>query len=329
MTSSLDLIPISEALLSNILTLTAQRDQVSLEYSLLMAMDDILEPSTLIALEWIGDSEHFQVVYEGTATIRPPESILAAAQALSETCQHLGVESGTDWLVMPIVAMTENTRRAMVLGLKKWTDSDIRMARGMLRVYQNFVQLLNDSEKDTLTGLMNRRRLEKHLAELLTTRRNKRRSDDLARRDFLAVLDIDRFKLVNDTYGHLIGDEVLLLFANIMRKSLRDEDRCYRYGGEEFIVLLANISRSNALMVLERLRDNIAKHEFPQVGHITVSIGLTLVENLHLPSGIIEEADRALYYAKAHGRNQVREYQALVQAGEIQVPDISGTVELF
>lgn len=329
MTSSLDLSATSEALLTNIIALTEQRDQLSLEYSLFLALESILEPTALLALEWTGESETFQVVHESESLPRPPESVLVAAHALSGDFRHLGVVEGTDWLVTTIVAMSDNAHRILVLGLREWNESDLRMARGMLQVYRNFVDLLNDSEKDTLTGLMNRRRLEKHLAELLAARRNGRRGDDHLRRDFLAVLDIDRFKVVNDTYGHLIGDEVLLLFANIMRQSLRDEDRCYRYGGEEFIVLLGNISRDNALMVLERLRGNVANHVFPQVGHITVSTGMTMVENQALPSRIIEEADRALYYAKGHGRNQVREYQTLVDAGEIQLQDISGTVELF
>lgn len=329
MTSSLDLSSTSEALLTNIITLTEQRDQLSLEYSLFLALEGILEPTALIALEWTAGDGDSRIVHEKPGIPRPPESVLAMARAASEDFQHLGVVEGADWLVMSIEAMTENARRVLVLGMKAWDKTDMRMARGMLRVYQNFMALLNDSEKDTLTGLMNRRRLEKHLAELLTARRNGRRGDDHLRRDFLAVLDIDRFKTVNDNFGHLIGDEVLLLFANVMRQSLRDEDRCYRYGGEEFIVLLGNIGRDHALMVLERLRINVANHEFPQVGHISVSIGLTLVENQSLPSGIIEEADRALYYAKSHGRNQVREYQALVDAGEARVAEISGTVELF
>jgi diguanylate cyclase (GGDEF)-like protein len=203
------------------------------------------------------------------------------------------------------------------------------MARGMLRVYQNFVRLLNDSEKDTLTGLMNRKRLEKHLVELLASRRQGRRGEDRLSNDFLAVLDIDHFKAVNDNHGHLIGDEVLLVFANVMRRSLRDDDRCYRYGGEEFIVLLRDMDREQANSALERLRGRVSRHAFPQIGHLTVSIGFSLIDDQTIPSRVIEEADRALYYAKSHGRDQVREFQALIQSGEVRMPDTSGTVELF
>jgi diguanylate cyclase (GGDEF)-like protein len=203
------------------------------------------------------------------------------------------------------------------------------MAQGMLRVYQNFLRLLNDSEKDTLTGLMNRRRLEKHLGALLASRHKGRRGDDQRRRDFLAVLDIDHFKRVNDTFGHLFGDEVLLAFANLIRRSLREGDNCYRYGGEEFIILLRELAREQVMSVLERLRGHVANHVFPQAMHITVSIGFTRVGGQQFPAEIVEEADRALYYAKNHGRDQVREFQALSLAGEIEMPEASGSVEMF
>lgn len=329
MNSPTDLSAASNSLMTNVIILTEQRDQLSLEYSLFQSLEDILAPIALLAVEWSGQSSEYQVVHENPTLPRPPESILIAARVPGDDFQHLGIVEGVDWLLLGIDAMTENAQRVLILGSDAWSPGKLRIAWSMLRIFQNFVHVLNDSEKDTLTGLMNRRRLEKHLDELLAARRLRRRDHDLQRQDFLAVLDIDHFKAVNDNYGHLIGDEVLLLFANVIRHSLRDEDRCYRYGGEEFIVVLRDIQRDQALRVLERLRLNVSKNRFPQVGHITVSTGVTLVEHQQLPSQIIEEADRALYYAKSHGRDQVREFQTLVQAGEIEMPDISGSVELF
>jgi len=217
----------------------------------------------------------------------------------------------------------------LVLGKQKWSAVERRMAQGMLRVYQNFVHVLKDSEKDTLTGLMNRRRLEQDLAGRLDASREGRRGKDQLCRDYLAVLDIDHFKAVNDTFGHLIGDEVLLTFANVMRRSLRDGDRCYRYGGEEFVVLLRELRRDQVESVLERLRGHVANHAFPQAMHITVSIGYSRIDGQAFPAEIVEEADRALYYAKSHGRDQVRDFQALQRAGEVDRADATGEVELF
>ncbi len=319
----------SEALLTNIITLTEQRDQHSLEYSLFQALEDILEPQSLLGLEWQEAGGDFLVVHESPRLPRPPHEVLRAARKREQAFEHLGRLEGQDWLCLGIDTMADSPRRQLILGLAEWRQAELRIARGMLRVYQNFMRLLNDSEKDILTGLMNRRRLERHLADLLAASRLGRRDHDRDRRDYLAVLDIDHFKAVNDTHGHLIGDEVLLLFANVLRQTLRDEDRCYRYGGEEFIVLLRDIGREYALTVMERLRRAVSNHAFPQVGHITVSIGLTQIEHQRLPTQVIEEADRALYYAKNHGRDQVREFRALLAAGEIQVSDVSGSVELF
>lgn len=329
MTGTCDKPPCSETLLSNIIALTAQRDQLSLEVSLFQAFEDIFQPVALISLEWPLNSESFQVIHESPRAFSLPDAVTEAARVQTMAVRHLADQDGIDYLLMRIEAMADHAHRVLVLGKKSWSTTDLRMAQGMFRVYQNFVELLNDSEKDTLTGLMNRKRLEKHLSEALSSRQEGRRGNDRLRKDYLAVLDIDHFKTVNDTFGHLIGDEVLLAFANIMRRSLRDGDRCYRYGGEEFIILLRDMRREQVKAVLERLRGHVANHVFPQAMHITVSIGFSQIEGQQFPSEIVEEADRALYYAKNHGRDQVRDFQALLKAGEIDMPEASGSVELF
>ena len=329
MTDTADLSSSPEALLTNIIALTEQRDLQSLEYSLFSALHDILEPALLLAAEWTDDSPHYHVVREATRPARPPDSVMAEARTQQEDFRPLGRIDGLDWLVMVIQSLSETAHRVVVLGLADATPAEVRMARGMLRVYQNFVGLLNDSEKDALTGLMNRKRLDKHLSELLSARREGRRGDDYLRRDFLAMVDIDHFKAVNDTHGHLIGDEVLLRISNLLRQSLRDKDGCYRFGGEEFIVLLSDIGREQALMVLERLRNRVAGQEFPSVGHVTISIGLAQIHNQPLPSRIIEEADQALYHAKRQGRDQLQEFQTLSESQQTPTPPAPPSLELF
>ena len=316
-------------LLTNIVSLTEARDQFALEISLFQSLEEILRPQAIQVLEWVGGTGEPNIVYQNTALTPPPESLTSRLLETEPGFRHLGRLDDSDWISMDIEGKTAQDRRILVLGLKDWNHASLDIAKGMVTVYRNFMRLLNDSEKDTLTGLMNRRSLERHLADLLAARQHNRRVQDPGRGDYLAVLDIDHFKSVNDTYGHLIGDEVLLSFSNIMRQSVRSEDRCYRYGGEEFIVLLHDLERDQALRALERLRQNVELHTFPQVGHITVSSGFTRVEHQQVPPQIIEEADRALYYAKSHGRNQVQDFQALVAAGEISVANHTGSVELF
>jgi diguanylate cyclase (GGDEF)-like protein len=319
----------SEVLLFSIISLTEQRDQLSLEVSLFQACQEIFRPETLAALEWRTDEGSFHVIHENPLSGAIPETVMAAARRMAFDLQHLGDGAGGEYLLLRIEAMAENTHRVLALGKRKWNAAERRMAEGMLRVYQNFVRVLKDSEKDTLTGLMNRRRLEQDLAGRLDASREGRRGKDQLCRDYLAVLDIDHFKAVNDTFGHLIGDEVLLTFANVVRRSLRDGDRCYRYGGEEFVVLLRELRRDQIETVLERLRGQVANHVFPQAMHITVSIGYSRIDGQAFPAEIVEEADRALYYAKNHGRDQVRDFQALLRAGEVDRSDATGSVELF
>ncbi len=144
------------------------------------------------------------------------------------------------------------------------------------------------------------------------------------------VLDIDHFKRVNDTYGHLIGDEVLLLVARLMRSCFRYSDQLYRFGGEEFVILMRCDGDADALRVLERLRGIFESHRFPQVGHITVSIGVTQVFHNDIPSEAFGRADEAVYHAKSHGRNQVQSYQQLVAQGALVAQVKEGmVVDLF
>ena len=203
--------------------------------------------------------------------------------------------------------------------------SDRDWLSDLFQVYSNVVSLLDYGEKDTLTELLNRKTFDvsfiKAAAGLdaapFKMLAAERRQSAEARGAWLAVLDIDHFKKVNDTYGHLIGDEVLLLVARIMRSCFRYSDQLYRFGGEEFVVLMRCDGEADALCVLERLRTTIAQYRFPQVGTITASIGVTQVFHNDIPSQAFGRADEAVYYAKSHGRNQVHSYQQLVAQGEL------------
>jgi len=214
---------------------------------------------------------------------------------------------------------------------------DQRMVLSILRIYRNFQGLLDYSERDTLTGLLNRKTFDESFlkfaadptAAVVCGEVLGRRGASPRCSYWLGVIDIDHFKRVNDGFGHLIGDEVLLLLSRLMRGSFRFDDRLYRFGGEEFVVLMRCVDAAAAALALERLRSNVERHEFPQVGHITVSIGFTEVSPTDTPSGAFERADKAVYFAKGHGRNQVRDHTALVAAGELDDAAKVGDVELF
>ena len=200
---------------------------------------------------------------------------------------------------------------------------------GIFQVYRNYQNLLDYSERDALTGLLNRKTFEEHFARSVA---QEAESEDPEVTDqpqqWLAVVDIDHFKQVNDEYGHLYGDEVLILVANLLRSSFRSNDRVFRFGGEEFVVLLRSSTLGDARQAFERFRANVAEHMFPQIGGITVSIGFTST-NGGAPVEILGRADQALYFAKSNGRDQVRFYDELLESGALHAKIAHGEIELF
>jgi len=146
---------------------------------------------------------------------------------------------------------------------------------------------------------------------------------------WLAVMDIDYFKRVNDKFGHLYGDEVLLLLSRNMQRIFRQHDKLFRFGGEEFVVVLDRTSLENAKNVLERFRLAIEQYDFPQVGQVTISIGFVRLDKAEVPSSIVGRADQALYHAKQHGRNQVVFYEDLISEGDLKEEHYSDDLELF
>jgi len=207
-------------------------------------------------------------------------------------------------------------------------EPDLQRMLILSRIYYNCASHIGIQHTDALTGLKNRQALSDRLSRIL---KNKRRAKDLSNMNLpcICMLDIDFFKRVNDEFGHLYGDEVLLLFSGLMKKIFRENDFLCRYGGEEFVILLDSSLELETRLALERFREAIDTYLFPQVGHVTVSIGFVHMNMGELPSSLIDKADKALYYAKEHGRNQVCSYQMLQENSLIEESETKIEVELF
>ena len=202
----------------------------------------------------------------------------------------------------------------------------------LLRVYGNQMFLLSHGQLDPLTGLYNRQSFYERIRRVAREADQYRRASDGAalRGNCFALFDIDNFKEVNDRFGHLYGDEVLLLLARLMLRSFRREDLLFRYGGEEFAAVLVNVDLAAAERLLERFRTAVETYQFPQLEPKTVSIGVTALEMQRGIDRVVMCADSALYYAKKHGRNRVCCYERLVAQGELRpVAVAEGDIELF
>jgi diguanylate cyclase (GGDEF)-like protein len=155
------------------------------------------------------------------------------------------------------------------------------------------------SATDPLTQLFNRMKMNQIIEAEMS--RSIRYESPLS----LIIIDLDKFKQVNDVYGHLVGDQVLELSAKILRATVRQSDSVARWGGEEFMVLCPESDLEAACQVAEKLRVAIENTVFPVVGNVTGSFGVASFSRHESMNSVIEKADQALYRAKHEGRNQV------------------------
>ncbi|WP_092762076.1 GGDEF domain-containing protein [Rhodoferax sp. OV413] len=332
-------------ILQHLVDITGHRDHSRLELSVVSALRQLMDIRRVRKLEF---STH-----NGETSVRPM-LLLDEGQVLAES-EHAGPEHGEPLSAYPelldcIEENTNSTQRIADDGVvtlwlpvrldqkvvscieitndKAYSAQTIEVIHGIIEVYRNYQSLLDYSERDALTGLFNRKTFDEQFARYArgSTPPGERRGADT---QWLAVVDIDHFKQVNDRFGHVYGDEVLILVANLLRSSFRANDRIFRFGGEEFVVLLRSADLDSARSIFERFRQNIEEYDFPQVGRVTVSVGFTGTSQ-GAPVEILGHADQALYYAKQHGRNQVCFYEELMSSGALQVADVAhNDVELF
>lgn len=154
---------------------------------------------------------------------------------------------------------------------------------------------------DPLTKAFNRHALQKHFTELLS-------KDRFSHQMFILMIDIDNFKAINDKYGHIAGDKVLIFVSKLLKKALRDGDRLYRFGGEEFVILLNRTDLEGATLVANRLlnlcRQNKPLYQNEQIS-VTLSVGLTPIRDDDTMETLIHRSDVALYRAKKTGKDRL------------------------
>ncbi|MEO8152231.1 MAG: GGDEF domain-containing protein [Rhizobacter sp.] len=340
-------------LVDHLAELTGFRDRDILDVTLVGALRDMLHPRCVTIFRCVGEAGNERWItrarlaeHDAVATADPawaeveslpplglfPERL----QALKGQATVVDIPAKHSLSLFPVSTDREVVGVMEIETVEPLSDESRRMVGSILRIYRNFQGLLDYSERDTLTGLLNRKTFDESFLKATSgptsvpsLTADGRRHEVSTHRHWLGVIDIDHFKSVNDNFGHLIGDEVLLLLSRLMRSSFRFHDRLYRFGGEEFVVLMRCANEQDAALALERMRSNTASYPFPQVGQITISLGFTEVKPGDTPSGAFERADKAVYFAKGHGRNQVQSHAELIARGDLEDESKIGDVELF
>jgi diguanylate cyclase (GGDEF)-like protein len=192
-----------------------------------------------------------------------------------------------------------------------------RFVTDLLRIYRNQLEILDYSENDELTGLPNRKTFDAVFDHMMGIepgpaaqiaqyeRVERRRPLDADEPRWLAVVDVDFFKSINDRFGHPCGDAALVSLARLMRGAFRQSDRLFRCGGEEFVILLEPTPARFVATILDRFRARVEAAEFSEVGAVTVSVGYTRIAPGDDGISAFRRADEALYAAKRKGRNRV------------------------
>jgi diguanylate cyclase (GGDEF)-like protein len=346
----------TERLIDQLADLASQRNHEALDQCFMDLFNDLLSPQRVAIYRWVGEAAtpFWRVVHRldrnshlmGTPLLNSvvPHNELTQAHLESWQGGMIRQQLTTQALTLvPMGCQDETHCLVEISSAMAPSLAEERLVRGVQRFYAHLRALLDENERDALTRLLNRKsfdetflRMALHIEEMdgyeavPSTEDGERRLAVVVRpRCWLGVIDIDHFKKVNDTHGHLIGDEVLILVAQVMRKCFRTGDRIYRFGGEEFVVLLRAVEPADACAAFERFRHTIESFEFPQVGQLTVSVGFSEVLNSDTPSTAFERADNAVYHAKKNGRNQLANHDALVSSGDIAAKMQATEVEFF
>lgn len=181
-------------------------------------------------------------------------------------------------------------------------------------------QMQEAAGTDRLTGAWNRRRFEDGALRLMAL--SGRREDPLS----LVIFDLDHFKRVNDTFGHGVGDQVLISVSGTVQEQLRGSDALVRWGGEEFIVLCPATTLAGATILAEKIRQAVEARAMPQVGMVTISVGVAQRQKGEELGAWIARADGALYRAKERGRNRTEASLEMVESHEDESPSILALV---
>ena len=225
--------------------------------------------------------------------------------ALDNVSRDLTVDVQPEQLLSMVNRLSEET--SIVRNVQAHIRGDIEGNQEEVeRLKQELEKARQEATTDALTGLLNRKAMDEILREKVLGQ-GKDRQEDLC----LLILDIDKFKSINDNYGHLVGDKVIRYVASVIQGNVNADAKAARFGGEEFLVLLPDASLTTAMNIAENIRKAqerghlVTTSANEAIGKVTISIGVTNYLSGESLEKFIDRADKALYQAKTKGRNRV------------------------
>lgn len=199
----------------------------------------------------------------------------------------------------------EDAYKAKDIAFHRLEEIYAEIERKQMELLEVNSDLIRVTNTDKLTNIANRKFFQEKLDEHY--QQFEKNGMPLS----LLILDIDFFKRVNDTYGHLVGDKVLVELAKLMKEAAREMDVPCRYGGEEFVVILPNTKAEEAIEIGKLYNEIVQRNDWPEIHTLTISVGVATIVNGLSQEQLIEQADQALYASKLNGRNQVKHYHQL------------------
>ncbi len=335
-------------LLDKLVSLTGIQDIELMEFSLLKTLAEFIQPLELsiLKLDRRGKpcyqlhlrKEQYEILSENFSL---SDEIFTALDIVQGTKQSFRskLESGNMLVAWHVMQNKAQNVFLVAITSRELTKFNAHMIRGLLQIYRNFYDVLIEAQRDQLTGLANRKTFDEVIQKIYNEPPPYTDPVPVDRRSllekgsvsyWLGMVDVDNFKRINDTWGHLYGDEVLLLLAQLMQHHFRESDMLFRFGGEEFVVIVRTGNEEQAHRAFERFRAAVENHPFPQVGKVTVSIGVVKMDPTIFTATLLDRADQSLYHAKKKGRNRVEFFNELLEEGLVSVAEIvAGEIEFF
>ena len=343
---------ILKPVLESVVEITQQREMVSLSSSLVTSIHQLLNVDLALMLDVdfsdrgsdpvviAGDGREYGILSDDAENAATIVTQIFGPQIVkfkdAEVNENIEIRECTTSVFS--VFSGDRGKYLLCIKIPEWTEKSSLIISGVTKVFSNYLKAISDSEHDSLTGLLNRKFFHERLNTTIMHSRelsakpkkeSERRQPHQDQSYWLCIFDIDHFKLVNDRHGHLYGDGVLIHLSTMMKDAFRNSDLLFRYGGEEFIVVVGSMPKTTAMAIFERFRDLVENGNFGSIGQVTISLGVVKIDHGSNPTTIVGRADQALYFAKENGRNQMADYEDLIARQVLKNPEVSSDIQLF